>query len=353
MAFPFKSKQFGGETGATRDKLNACAGRDSAHFVQGNFGDHIAVVQDALIQLNADNFLEGADVGTFQSEVAGAFYGNVTAKVVQSYKDKHKPKAILQPWQTTADNVVGKGTISALDDDMAILEGIKPDPPTIPTDIYIFFSGVQDGPPAGEELDDTAVGHGFLMRSEMKNEAAGRPKGKFLAIGGGLQQAQEDAGTSLALKFIRDNMSTPAGKHIVYGFSAGGTNAVHLSALIDAVNKGRSESAFKIRIDMLVTIDASVRNTSSVAKASVVGGCVRRFANYSQTESRPQGDGVGGGPLFAGSDSDGESPSIITNHRVTDKEMGRPLPGAAHRKIEEVTLGKALAHFKQAFVAPT
>jgi hypothetical protein len=355
MAFPFKSSHFGSAEGSTRKKLDDCATKDPAHFVVGAFGDHISLVHDALIQLGQHSFLDPTEAQAFNAEVAGAFYGKMTAKVVESYKNNHKPKPIVQPWQTKADNVVGRQTISFLDDDMAALDPAPPSPdptPKQPVDIFIFFSGVQDGPAAGAPLDDTANGHGFLVRPGMKKQAEERPNGRFLALGGGLRRDQEEAGIARALKFIQDNMSSPPGKHIVYGFSAGGTNAVHLSLRIDEFNKNKAKDAAKIRIDMLVTVDASVRNTSTVQKASVVGGCVRRCANYFQEEFRPQADGVGGSRLSAGKDSDGESPAIFPNARLNDRELGRPLPGEAHRKVEEVTVAKALAHFKEAFVVP-
>lgn len=296
MAFPFKSKQFGSAEGVTRQKLNDCATKDPAHFVRGSFGDHIALVQDALIQLNQDAFLDAKDAASFTTEAAGAFYGPITAKVVEFYKNNHKPKPILQPWQKTADNVVGRQTISFLDDDMAALEGIPPAPEPKPaTDIFIFFSGVQDGPSAGAKLDDTAVGHGFLMRPEMQ-DIANRRKGKFLAIGGSLRRDQEESGIALAFKFLRDNMSTPPWKHIVYGFSAGGTNSLNLALR--------------------------------------------------------QSDGVGGSFLSAGRDFDGESPAISPNRRLDDRALGRPIPGAAHREIERVTLSECKSQIELEFPAP-
>jgi hypothetical protein len=353
MAFPFKSKHFGGEEGATRQKLNDCATKDSAHFIRGSFGEHIAVVQDALIQLNQDAFLDAEDVPKFQAETAGGLYGPITAKVVESYKNNHKPRPILQPWQKTADNVVGKQTISFLDDDMAALEGLPPVPtPKAPADVFIFFSGVQDSPSAGAALDDTAVGNGFLMRPPMKKKAEERPNGKFLAIGGGLRRDQEEAGIALALKFLRDNMSSPPGKHIVYGFSAGGTNALNLALRIDEFNKNKPKEAAKLRIDRLVTVDASTKNDSTVKKTTIVGGCVRRCANFFQQEPRPQLDGVGGTSLTPGKDSDGESPSISPNRRLDDRALGRPIPGTAHRKIEEVTIGESLALFNAELAPP-
>ena len=352
MAFPFKSKHFGSTEGVTRQKLNDCATKDPAHFVRGSFGDHIAVVQDALIQLNKDAFLDEKDTASFAAETAGAFYGPITAKVVELYKNNHKPRPILQPWQKTADNVVGRQTISFLDDDMAALEGLPPAPePKVATDILIFFSGVQDGPSAGAPLDDTAVGHGFLMRPVMK-ETANKPNRKFLAIGGGLRRDQEEAGIALAFKFLRDNMSAPPGKHIVYGFSAGGTNALNLALRIDEFNKNRPKDTAKLRIDKLVTVDASTKNDSTVRKTTVVGGCVRRCANFFQQEIRPQGDGVGGSLLSPGSDSDGESPSIAPNRRLDDRALGRPIPGAAHREIERVTLAECKSQIDMELAAP-
>lgn len=349
MAFPFRSGQFGGVQGLTRQKLDDCATKDPAHLVIGTVGDHVALVQDALIQLDQHSFLSPAERDSFDLEVQTQFYGNMTAKIVQNYKNNHVPK-ILQPWQASADNVVGKQTISFLDDDMAALEKLPPPPEKKATDIFIFFSGVQDGPPAGEELPKDAFGNGFLMRPRMKAFAEKRPDGKFLAIGGALTADRESAGIRLAIKFLRDNMSNPPGKHVVYGFSAGGTNSLNLSLDIDNLNALRASGASKLRIDMLITIDASTRTTSSVKNPMMVGGCVRRSANYFQQEARPQNDGVGGSRHFPKSDRDGETALIFPNVRLSDRELRFPLPGQAHQRIEEVTLDRAGAHIREVCV---
>lgn len=349
MAFPFRSNQFGGAEGLTRRKLDDCATKDPAHLVVGAVGDHVALVQDALIQLGQHDFLTPEERASFDLEFQTQYYGNMTAKVVQNYKNNHKPK-ILQPWQQTADPVVGRRTISYLDDDMAALDKLPPVPDRKLTDIFIFFSGVQDGPPAGEPLGNDAVGHGFLMRPRMQAFARTRPDSRFLAIGGALTADRESAGISLAFRFLRDNMSSPPGKHVVYGFSAGGTNSLNLALDIDRANAVRTPGTPKLRIDMLVTIDASTRTTSSVVNPKAVGGCVRRSANYFQQETRIQLDGVGGFPHFPLSDRDGESAFVSPNTRLTDRQLGFPLPGEAHRKIEEVTLDRSEGHFREVFV---
>ncbi len=349
MAFPFRSGQFGGVQGATRQKLDDCATKDPAHLVIGTVGEHVTLVQDALIQLNQLAFLSQADRDSFDLEFQTQFYGNITARVVQNYKNNHVPK-ILQPWQASADNVVGQKTIFFLDEDMAVLEQLPPVPDTKTTDIFIFFSGVQDGPAAGEELGDDAVGHGFLMRPRMQNFAKSRPDGRFLAIGGALTADRESVGIRRAIKFLRDNRSTPPGKHVVYGFSAGGTNSLNLSLDIDKLNALRASGAPKLRIDMLVTVDASTRTTSSVKNPKMVGGCVRRSANYFQEELRIQNDGVGGSRHSPGRDSDGDSPQIFPNERLSDRALNFPLPGQAHQRIEEVTLARADGNFREVFI---
>jgi hypothetical protein len=348
MAFPFRSSQFGGAVGIVRQKLDDCATKDPAHLIVGTVGEHVTIVQDALIQLGQHSFLDAAEQASFELEFQTQFYGNMTAKIVQNYKNNHTPK-ILQPWQSSADNVVGKQTIRFLDDDMAALEGRPPVPEKKATDIFIFFSGVQDGPPAGEPLGNDALGHGFLMRPIMQSFALSRPNGKFLAIGGALTSDRESAGIRLATRFLRDNVSDPPGKHVIYGFSAGGTNSLNLSLDIDKLNALRAPDSPKLRIDMLVTIDASTRTTSSVSNPKTVGGCVKRSANYFQQEIRPQGDGVGGSPHMAGRDRDAESPRIFPNVRLSERELRFPLPGQAHQRIEEVTLDRSLGHFREAF----
>jgi hypothetical protein len=85
-------------------KLEAAAVSDPAHIVSGASGEHVRKIQQALIQL------DGATIE------ADGKYGPTTANAVLAYKQKRK--IINLSYQTQADNVVGKMTMTALDREM-------------------------------------------------------------------------------------------------------------------------------------------------------------------------------------------------------------------------------------------
>jgi peptidoglycan hydrolase-like protein with peptidoglycan-binding domain len=93
-------------------KLDACLVSDAAHITPSSRGEHVRKIQIALNRLN-----EGPGQQTFL--VMDGIYGPKTAAAVQAYKDE---RDITQPWQDTADDIVGKRTIKSLDDEMDILE---------------------------------------------------------------------------------------------------------------------------------------------------------------------------------------------------------------------------------------
>jgi hypothetical protein len=68
--------------------------------------------------------------GIENAELAAARYGDSTAAAVQDYKKNHDPPIINTSYQQQADNIVGKMTIVALDEDL--LELPSNDPRTNP-----------------------------------------------------------------------------------------------------------------------------------------------------------------------------------------------------------------------------
>jgi hypothetical protein len=94
------------------DRLQKCLVEDRYHVLHGDRGEHVALIQAALIRLG-----EGV---VSASELDADFYGHSTANAVLGYKQRYN---IINPkYQTKADNIVGKMTIKKLDDDMAFLE---------------------------------------------------------------------------------------------------------------------------------------------------------------------------------------------------------------------------------------
>jgi peptidoglycan hydrolase-like protein with peptidoglycan-binding domain len=95
-------------------KLEAAAVSDPAHIVLGAAGEHVRKIQVALIQL------DGAAID------ADGKYGPATANAVLAYKRKRN---IINPaYQTQADNIVGKMTMAALDQEMLAKEAIRTEP---------------------------------------------------------------------------------------------------------------------------------------------------------------------------------------------------------------------------------
>jgi hypothetical protein len=104
---PLKSETFSGDA-----RLEACLVDDRAHLTPGVKGDFVAKVQAALM------FVAGAviDAGELDSHT----YGLSTAAAVLDYKQRRQ--IINRAYQQKADNIVGKMTIKALDDELSAAE---------------------------------------------------------------------------------------------------------------------------------------------------------------------------------------------------------------------------------------
>ncbi|WP_020470879.1 hypothetical protein [Zavarzinella formosa] len=82
-------------------KLEAAAVSDPAHITPGASGAHVRKIQQALV------FVDGAKL------TPDGAYGAATAAAVLAYKQKRK--IINRAYQTSADDIVGKMTMTALD----------------------------------------------------------------------------------------------------------------------------------------------------------------------------------------------------------------------------------------------
>jgi hypothetical protein len=101
---PLKSRLFAGDA-----KLEDCAVRDQAHLTPGTQGAHVGKVQYALDVID--------NLKIERRELMEQVYGPSTADAVLSFKRR---RAIInRAYQTTADNIVGRMTIAALDAEMA------------------------------------------------------------------------------------------------------------------------------------------------------------------------------------------------------------------------------------------
>ncbi|MET0387030.1 MAG: peptidoglycan-binding domain-containing protein [Polyangiales bacterium] len=85
--------------------LEACLVNDSAHVTPGSTGEHVRLIQRALVYLG-----ERSITGT---EYRSGVYGPTTTAAVLRYKQQRR--IINTTYQTQADNIVGKMTIRQLD----------------------------------------------------------------------------------------------------------------------------------------------------------------------------------------------------------------------------------------------
>jgi hypothetical protein len=92
--------------------LAACEINDAAHLTIGAKGEHVAKVQFALFALDSSAIAS--------PEVRLQTYGPSTAKAVLAYKTKRR--IINTAYQNTPDSIVGKMTITRLDQDMRFFE---------------------------------------------------------------------------------------------------------------------------------------------------------------------------------------------------------------------------------------
>jgi peptidoglycan hydrolase-like protein with peptidoglycan-binding domain len=88
--------------------LEACLVNDSKNVKEGAVGDHVKKIQTAL------KILDNLTISP--AELAAKRYGPSTAAAVLAFKKKRR---IINPaYQTSADNIVGKMTMAALDEEM-------------------------------------------------------------------------------------------------------------------------------------------------------------------------------------------------------------------------------------------
>jgi hypothetical protein len=97
------------------DRLRLCSSSDAAHVKSGDRGDHVVLIQGALA------IVDGLAVDA--SENATACYGPSTAAAVLAYKTRRN--IVNRSYETTPDDIVGRMTIAALDDDIRLREAAQ------------------------------------------------------------------------------------------------------------------------------------------------------------------------------------------------------------------------------------
>ncbi|MEP6653699.1 MAG: peptidoglycan-binding domain-containing protein [Myxococcales bacterium] len=92
--------------------LDACLAQDAAHVTPGAVGEHVQLIQRALVYLG-DKTISGG-------EYRSGTYGPTTTAAVLRYKQRRQ--IINTSYQSQPDNIVGKMTIQKLDDEMIAIQ---------------------------------------------------------------------------------------------------------------------------------------------------------------------------------------------------------------------------------------
>jgi hypothetical protein len=95
-------------------ELAACLEKDSAHITPGSAGEHVRLIQRALVYLG--------ELGISGEEYRRGMYGHTTASAVLRYKKQRR--IINFSYQTEADNIVSKMTVARLDQDVCAIQNL-------------------------------------------------------------------------------------------------------------------------------------------------------------------------------------------------------------------------------------
>lgn len=95
--------------------LEACLVNDNAHVTPGSAGEHVRLIQRALVYLG-DRTIIGV-------EYRSGTYGPTTTAAVLRYKQQRR--IINFNYQTQADNIVGKMTIRQLDIELFGIQDLR------------------------------------------------------------------------------------------------------------------------------------------------------------------------------------------------------------------------------------
>jgi hypothetical protein len=99
-------------------RLEDCLVSDPAHVTSGQRGEHVSLIQYALLRLQVSAIEE--------RELRQKEYGKTTADAVLKFKKSFD--IVNRSYQTTPDKIVGKMTIAALDEQIWGLEGFNGPP---------------------------------------------------------------------------------------------------------------------------------------------------------------------------------------------------------------------------------
>lgn len=251
---PLQSKKFSGDPA-----LEACLAQDSAHLVPGARGPHVIKVQHALV------LLDGALISG--TEVQQGLYGPSTAKAVLAYKTKRR---IINPaYQKTPDNIVGKMTIAALDQEMDKAEKRPP--------LRGCITDLGGGPPRqgvrSALVTDVRQLEFSPARLNVSLQFAFKP-GESIP-GSSIKTALLVSRATELLKPFNLSLQTTFLASFDYAFDVGERDDIDVTSIRKAAQNAAAGSASSLRV-----IFCHLRNTTSTATSQGEATGVKGFKNF-------------------------------------------------------------------------
>ena len=227
-----ESNFFVNQPANVKTRLDQCLSTDFLHIVGGKRdensaeGQAVTALQDALRRIRKEILPSLPDITDAPGD-----YGASTKRAVISYKSDATHVIVRQGQRV--DDVVGRMTLTQLDNDLLSIEGKKPPAPPTPTssqDVYVKINGFDN--PDQQGRDQSASPEALLFATEINSQPGylerHTPLTTLWFVGG-----QTNSPTERIVKKIEELSkleSLPIGKVMISGGSAGGKNVLQVGA---------------------------------------------------------------------------------------------------------------------------
>ena len=268
-------------------RLDDCLNVDPMHFLPGTSGRHIELVQIALAQIS-----ELLDKRIPEIKDKRGFYGPSTVHAVHIYKDT---RDIVVPGRKL-DDIVGRRTISFLDDDLVEIEGAKPGPKPPATkfkDVVVLITGFGGINPPAQGVPQSTGGLIRDVVSDTYRKKSNRSLEPIVFTGG----QRPDPSRTIAGLVRAAILGTGASAGVVclVGESAGGKNVLALANELTSFPP-------QIRLTYVGVSDGAFDDGDTVAPPNSEGDNLRIRANaFPASEKVNIFQSDGNGTEFSGS----------------------------------------------------
>jgi hypothetical protein len=221
-------------------RLDQCLNTDFLHIGPGKRGagspeaDAVTALQAALKLIKEKLPLALPDI----KDSAGD-YGANTITAVLRYKSD--PSHVIERTGQRLDNIVGRMTLTQIDDDLVIIEGKSkpaPTPPPTPSrdlDVFIQISGFANNDEQGKDLSQRVDALQFAVKVNTLAYLEKHPSVALIWFQGG-QDNNPNSKIIERVTALNNDTSKKIGRVIVTGGSAGGKNVLQVLPRLIAMN---------------------------------------------------------------------------------------------------------------------